>query len=84
MVYEDYPWLTVCQTKRKVFCLPCRYIFLNKLQIFSKNCSQAFIEDGFNNWRKATKRFHDHEGSLCHQEATMKLDAIKKHAILAI
>ncbi len=75
---EDYPWLTVCQTKRKVFCLPYRYIFLNKLHIFNKNCSPAFIEDGFNNWRKATKKFHDHEDSLCHQESTMKLDAIKK------
>ena len=79
--FKQYPWLTVCLTKRKVFCLPCRYTFVNKLLTFSKNCSPAFIEDGFNNWRKATKRFHDHEGSLSHQEAEMKMIALERPAL---
>ena len=64
--FKKYPWLTACITKKKVFCLPCRYIFKNKLLTFSRNSNPAFIEDGFNTWRKATKRFHDHEGSLSH------------------
>jgi hypothetical protein len=79
--FKQYPWLTACLTKKKVFCLPCRYIYLNKLLIFSKNSSLAFMEDGFNTWRKATKWFRDHEGSLSHREATMKLIAIGQPAL---
>ena len=79
--FKQYPWLTVCLTKNKVFCSPCRYIFLNKMLTFSKNFSPAFIEDGFNTWRKATKRFCDHEVSLSHREAKMKMIAIGQPAL---
>ncbi|CAF3901960.1 unnamed protein product, partial [Rotaria sp. Silwood1] len=25
--FTDYPWLTFCKTKRRVFCRPCREAF---------------------------------------------------------
>ena len=35
----------------------------------------AFVEDGFSNWKKATQRFREHEKSVMHHEALMKLAA---------
>ena len=55
--------------------------FLNKLLTFSKNYSPAFIEDGFNTCRKATKKFCDHESSLSHRPAQIKMIAIKQPAL---
>ena len=53
----------------------CRYISKHKLLTFSKNVSPAFISDGFNNWKKAIKKFNDHESSHTHLEAKNKWEA---------
>ena len=52
-----------------------------KLLTFCKNYSPAFIEDGFNTWRKTTKKFRDHESSLSHRQAQMKMIAMKQPAL---
>lgn len=75
--FKQFPWLTLCLTKKKVFCFYCRYTSLHQLLIFSKNCSPAFISDGFNNWKKAMKKFNDHESSHTHLEARMKWEALR-------
>ena len=51
--FKQFPWLTLCLTKKKVFCVYCRYISQHQLLTFSKNFSPAFISDGFNNWKKS-------------------------------
>ena len=73
--FKQFPWLTLCLTKKKVFCVYCRYISQHQLLTFSKNFSPAFISDGFNNWKKAIKKFNDHESSHTHLEARMKWKA---------
>ena len=70
--FEQYPWLTVCLTKRKIFCFECRFDSKHELLTFSHNCSPAFTDDGFNNWKKAIEKFNSHEASHTHREATMK------------
>ena len=67
--FEQYPWLTA---KRKVFCFECRFASKHELLTFSHNCSPAFTNDGFNNWKKAIEKFNSHEASHTHREATMK------------
>ena len=42
---------------------------------FSKNYKPAFVENGFQNLKKAKERFRDHESSSMHAEAVLKLGA---------
>ena len=73
--FQQFPWLTLCLTKKKVFCFYCRHISRHEHLTFSKNFSGAFISDGFNNWKKAIKKFNDLESSHTHLEAKMKWEA---------
>ena len=73
--FKQFPWLTLCLTKKKVFCFYCRHISQRERLTFSKNFSCAFIRDGFNNWKKAIKKFNDHESNHTHHEARMKWEA---------
>ena len=70
--FKQFPWLTLCLTQKRVFCFYCRDISQHELLTFSKNFSRAFISDGFINWKKAIKKFSDHESSHNHREAGMK------------
>lgn len=67
-----FPWLTLCVTTSKVFCLYCRYCTRHGLISFSKNSNPAFIVRGFSNWKKGTEKFNSHASSLTHKEAAMK------------
>ena len=67
--YQQFPWLTLYLSKKKVFCFYCRHNYFSAWAF--KNCSLAFISDGFNNWKKAVK-FNNHESSHTHLEARMK------------
>lgn len=73
--YKKYPWITVCTSTFKIFCVFCRNAKQKGLLTFPKNKRSAFIEDGFSNWKKATQRFREHEKSVMHHEALMKLAA---------
>jgi hypothetical protein len=37
--------------------------------------NSTFVEEGFGNWKKALQRFKEHEKSMAHREAVMKLEA---------
>ena len=70
--YKQFPWLSVCTSRKKVFCFYCRYAARHKLLTFSKSADNVFSENGFQNWKKAIEKFKSHEGSLSHTEAKMK------------
>ena len=55
--FQLYPWLTLCKTKKKVYCIYCRSAAKHDLLSFSKNASCAFIKDGYGNCKKAIERF---------------------------
>ena len=63
---------------RKVFVLNAAK---HELLRFSHNCSPAFIEDGFNNWKKVVEKFSTHEASHTHREETMKRLALGQPAL---
>ena len=44
---------------------------------FSKNYKPAFVENSFQNLKKAREGFRDHESSSMHAEAVLKLGAAK-------
>lgn len=70
--YSLYPWLTVCLTKKSVFCLYCRFGYIHKTLPLVKTGEKAFTSLGFNNWKKALEKFRVHELSHAHSEAKLK------------
>ena len=81
--YKQFPWLTVCLTYKKVFCLYCRYANQHNLLSFSKMGEKAFTEAGFQNWKKALEKFKLHHGSHVHREALSKWMARGRPTIAA-
>ena len=81
--YKKFPWVSVCLTYKRAFCLYCRYASKHNWIAFSKTGEQqtVFTETGFNNWKKAIEKFSAHEGSLVHKEATLKWVAKGKPTI---
>ena len=68
--YKDYPWLSVCATYKKVFCLYCRYGSNHGLLSFANFGEKAFTKSGFNNWKKALEKFRAHEISHSQRSKT--------------
>ena len=76
--YKQFPWLSVCISSKKVYCLYCRHASQHNLITFSKMGEKALTETGFHNWRKAVEKFKSHEGSHVHREAKIKWMARRK------
>ena len=71
--YKKHVWITLCVSKKKIFCLYCRYVL--KHNMFSPcgvKPDAAFTTRGFENIKKAIERFLAHESSAPHNEARMK------------
>ncbi|XP_065914462.1 zinc finger MYM-type protein 1-like [Dysidea avara] len=79
--YQTYPWLSVCTTKRKVFCCYCRYAEKLNMLNFSKRGEDTFTTSGFNKWKKALEKFKRHSLSITHREAVMKCHQLQKAPI---
>ena len=74
--HQKYPWITVCSSCYKIFCRTCRSAQQQGLLSSSVlSCKSPFITGGFGNWRKALKRFQEHEKSEMHLEAIGRLAA---------
>ena len=65
----------MCTSTFKIFCFACRNANQKGLLTFPKNKRSAFVDDGFSKWKKATQRFCEHEKSVMHHEALIKLAA---------
>ena len=64
-------WLHWETNGNKAYYIICRNVHILK-HLTSKNKESAFITDGFNNWKDATRAFEQHRKSTCHKEATNK------------
>ena len=76
--FETYKWLTLCESRQKLFCFICRNQNSKGSLTFSKNAEGAFISDGFDNWKKGIIKFQSHQQSKCHREAVEKYYACNK------
>lgn len=61
--FTHYPWLSLCQTRQKLFCFYCQNAERRGLITFSTKGDNAFSKTGFCNWKKAGERLRKHEGS---------------------
>ena len=75
--YKSFPWISVCSSNFKIYCATCRNAKYRGLLSFPKHQKTAFVEDGFMNWKKALQKFREHESSVMHKEAILKLAATK-------
>lgn len=66
--YNAYPWLVLCTTSFKAFCYFCKYCSY-KGYLLDKNTDEAFVINGFNNWKKSHERFKQHAKSNSHKES---------------
>ena len=82
--YSTYPWLNLCITRHKAFCIYCQYCTKKNLLCFSKKGEDAFVSTGFNNWKKAHEKFLKHAQSDLHKEAILKIQLIKQKSVDAV
>ena len=67
--FSEYPWLHYDEKKDSLFCYICSNQYLKGNLASAKNTEQAFISNGFSNWKKALLKFKDHQTSECHKLA---------------
>ena len=75
--YKSFPWISVCTSSLKIYCSLCCTAKIRGLLTFTKQFKTAFVDDGFKNLKKALERFREHERSVLHKEAVLKLAATK-------
>nr|CAH7758965.1 unnamed protein product [Callosobruchus chinensis] len=64
---QNRAWLVYSETKRAVFCGPCR-LFHSETQPES-----SFMKCGFSDWKNVTSRLKEHENSVSHKNNTITL-----------
>ena len=79
--YKVYPWLSICKTRKRVFCFYCKYATTHNMLTFSKRAEPTFSINVFNNWQKALQKFHTHQASSSHREAILKWEAVQNAPI---
>jgi len=76
--YNSYQWLTVCKSRKRVFCFYCRYAVKQNMLTFSKRAEPTFSINGFKNWRKALDKCDTYQSSAAHREAMLKWELTTK------
>ena len=74
--FKTYPWLSICVTRKKVFCFHCRNAESKGLLTFCTKAESTFTSTGFNNWKKTLEKFRLHSQCDAHQEAILKCHMI--------
>lgn len=75
--FEMFSWLRYDYDSDSVKCFNCMSAEEKKLFKAGRKLNQAFLNDGFNSWKKCPKAMEDHEASDQHQEATEKIKAMQ-------
>ena len=80
--YKEFPWIHLCNGRKKVFCYHCLSAFDKGLLRPTRHFETAFFVVGFQNWKKAVERFRRHEITDCHKEAVLKLNGLHGPTVL--
>lgn len=75
--FVSWQWLHYEENLDKVFCHVCIKAY-NENKLSSQLKEKAFICDGFNNWKKATNRFREHQSCNSHSEAVERVVTLPK------
>lgn len=75
--YNTFPWLTICTTRKKVFCFYCKKAKNRGLLSFSTKAESTFTNIGFDNWKKALEKFRSHSHCSAHAESVLKCQMLE-------
>lgn len=53
--FNQYRWLTLCESRQKLLCFYCSTAARRKLMTFNTKADSAFSHFGFNNWKKSLR-----------------------------
>ena len=68
--FKRFPWLDYNSFDDSVTCYVCKRQN-NQDNLKTERCKEnAFLEKGFNIWKKALKKFEKHQSSQCHRAAS--------------
>jgi hypothetical protein len=67
--FKEYPWLHYNEKSDSAFCYVCFNQNEKGNLRTARNMEQAFISNGYSNWKKALSRFKEHQVSECHKVA---------------
>ena len=82
--YKKYPWLVLCSMRYKAFCFYCRSgEEMGLLKEKYSGGGDAFMSNGFDNWKKACECFIQHEKSNIHREAVLKRSLMSQPSVAA-
>lgn len=80
---EKYTWLSYRESSQKSYCSVCTEAY-DVLKIQRSNTGanddksyNAFVKDGFNNWKKALEKFQSHEKNEFHRKASSSIMLVK-------
>lgn len=79
--FVDYPWLSWDESKQGVICHTCHTAENLKMMELTTKTENAFVKDGFRNWKKGKAPFLQHYKSDGHQHATYVLAAQQTKSI---
>jgi len=74
--FKGRPWLVLCMTKMKAFCNFCHYCVKRDILI-DKQGDAAFIDMGYDHWKKALDGFDKHVKSAMHRETVLKINSLR-------
>lgn len=81
--YKQYSWVELCEMKAKAFCFYCRFATSHAMMVFSSKAEDAFVTEGFCNWKHAKDKFNNHEKIQAHSEACLKFSTFIQLNIIA-
>jgi len=70
---NKYSWILHSECQNKAFCEMCQATATAGLFKFSTKKDDAFISDGYANWKNALSKFAKHARSQSHREAVLKM-----------
>ena len=74
--YVSYPWLNY-QDSDSVLCFHCHVAERRHLPV-SLNKDDAFIKEGYTNWKKAIERFDKHDKCKSHHQCVQLVEKIPR------
>ena len=74
---QDYHWLSFCVTRNRVFCFYCRLAAL----CGTIKSDISFTSHGYDNWKKATTKFREHEKSRNHLDVCSLYKALQQPSV---
>ena len=79
---SEFPWILYDKNLDKVFCSVCKCssskILPSATSVTDRDSYNAFVKNGFSNWKKAIERFKKHENGTPHRNSmALQLNTLK-------